>query len=263
MKRCLSEVCCAGCAAWLKFSSVPLVSIASHSPQLEVHISYLSGESLCAVIVESCMTVDALKYDIQVATKIPRSRQRLIFGTGVAPLENHVCMGDLADKAGRIALKLIQMQKPLPVDMAQPSDPMVLHEAIKVCDVERSLALLTLENLPGLNETDIDSWTVLHHAAWQGLDEVCQTILERTDFTNANSQDISGLTALHCASHRGHLGAVRALLMSDAFTDIDSWFANSDRTGVGWSARDIAEIRGHAMIVEAIDVARRKRSQAS
>merc|ERR1711879_456651 len=97
------------------------------------------------------------------------------------------------------------------------------------------------------------NWTVLHHAAWHGLAEVCQVLLERPDFTRANSKSTYGLTALHCASHRGHLRTVRVLLTSNTFTEIDSREAQFDRDGRGWSARDVAAFCGHTAVVEAID----------
>ena len=112
----------------------------------------------------------------------------------------------------------------------------------------------------GLNEKDSSDWSVLHHAAWCGLKEVCGGILERRDFTEADAQDISGLTALHCAACKGHLGAALVLLATKEFTAIGSAEAQIDRNGVGWSARDIAERYGHRHIVEAIDDADRRKA---
>merc|ERR1712146_444655 len=98
-----------------------------------------------------------------------------------------------------------------------------------------------------------NDWTVLHHAAWGGLAEACLAILDRPDFTRANHHDSKGLTALHCASCGGHLNAVRVLLGSERFTEIDSASAEMDRAWFGWSARDIAERHGFSVIVQAID----------
>ncbi|OLP94269.1 hypothetical protein AK812_SmicGene23711 [Symbiodinium microadriaticum] len=71
-------------------------------------------------------------------------------------------------------------------------------------------------------------------------DKVCECILERHDFREAGAHDQSGLTALHCAASRGHLGAALVLVGSGAFTVVNSAYAQIDRNGVGWSARDIA-----------------------
>jgi len=135
----------------------------------------------------------------------------------------------------------------------------VLREIIKSLDTEKSLEFLTIPKLPEINSTDVDGWTSLHHAAWNGLAEVCECLLEREDFTLANACDNYGLTALHCACHRGHLKCVHVLAKSDAFVALHAADAQVDRLGVGWSARDIAWFCNHKDIVKAIDDASAKR----
>ncbi|CAK9058127.1 unnamed protein product [Durusdinium trenchii] len=222
--------------------------------RLEVLVHQLSGELLCQLYVDTETTVELLKHRIQSLTDIPQTRQHLLCG-GAAPLAEGAKVAAVADE--RVELQLIQSFKPVVADLLPPKDGYVLRKAINDRDVDFCLGLLTLENLPGLNEKDTSDWTVLHHAARCGLKEVCHGILERSDFTEANAHDISGLTALHCAACRGHLGAVLVLLATSSFTVVNSADAQIDRNGVGWSARDIAERYGHKHIVQAIDDADR------
>lgn len=240
------------CWAAFQRSSVPAV------PQkLEVWVHQLSGDLLCQLQVEDECTVELLKHHIQSLTDIPQTRQHLMNGAANgAPLAEGAKVKENA-KDGRVELQIIQSFKAGMADVPRPRDGMVLRKAICEKDVDLTLGLLNLDELPGLNEKDHSDWTVLHHAAWCGLKEVCQRILERKDFTEANAHDISGLTALHCAACRGHLGAVLVLLATSSFTVVNSADAQIDRNGVGWSARDIAERYGHKHIVQAIDAADR------
>lgn len=256
---CREHSCVSGCVGWLSGSLKPGVLQKPGQSWVDVHITSLSGDELCSLRIQGHCTVEELKCDIQLETQIPWMRQHLIHGDAVAPLDNASCIGDLADAAQKLELKMIQVQKPESEQTClQYVDPTALVEAIRRCDTEKCEELLSLKVLPGLNDKDIGKSTVLHHAAWHGLAGVCQIILERPDFTEADAQEASGLTALHYACHRGHVGVARTLLMSNSFTDIDSNDGNLDRTGLGWSARDVAEQCGHDMIVLAIDTAIRK-----
>eukprot|EP00439_Symbiodinium_sp_Y106_P040650 s3896_g5.t1 len=73
----------------------------------------------------------------------------------------------------------------------------------------------------------MDGWM---HACMRIL-AVCECILERHDFREADAHDQSGLTALHCAASRGHLGAALVLVGSGAFTVVNSAYAQIDRNG--------------------------------
>lgn len=225
--------------------------------QIEVRIaSCLSGEDICKLSVSSSCTVEVLKHRVQCLTGIPQTRQRLMHGNGQIPLDDHACIADISPSAASMSFQMIQIRKPaLNQEYAGPHHERFLRKAISDGDVEACLELLTLQRLPGLNERDSASWTLLHQAAWSGLKEVCYAILERPDFSEANAHDTSGLTALHCASSRGHLGVVLVLLSSPSFKEVHSADGQVDRNGVGWSARDIAERYGHLKIVQAIDEA--------
>jgi len=255
---CVDHSCLSGCFNWLNASLSPSVLLKPDLDRVEVHVTSLSGDQLCSLWIKRGRTVETLKCDIQLHTQIPWTRQHLIHGDAVAPLDNASCMGDLADACQSLELMLIQVQKPAPNQTClEYVDPSALLESIKRCDSEKCEELLSLGHLPGLNDKDYGKSTVLHHAAWHGLAEVCQTILDRPDFTEADAQDASGLTALHYACQRGYLGVVRTLLMSSSFTDIESNAGDLSRNGVGWSARDVADTCGHNLIVIAIDGATR------
>eukprot|EP00434_Breviolum_minutum_P015239 symbB.v1.2.013431.t3/scaffold931.1/size151118/3 len=231
--------------------------------RLDVLVHQLSGDLLCQLQVDEDCTIELLKHQIQSMTDIPQTRQHLMPGLGAVPLAEGAKVAEEA-KEGRVELQIIQSFKAVATDVPKPRDGLVLRKAIAEKDVDFCLGLLTLDDLPGLNEKDHSDWTILHHAAWSGMKEVCHCILERADFTEANAHDISGLTALHCAACRGHLGAVLVLLaVPSSFTVVNSADAQIDRNGVGWSARDIAERYGHKHIVQAIDDADRSKRDRS
>ncbi|CAE7419199.1 TRPA1 [Symbiodinium sp. CCMP2592] len=228
-----------------------------HSP-LSVNVSLLSGQELCKLVVDRTCTVELLKHRIQSETDIPQTRQHLLHAQSTAPLPETASLELLAEAAEgekRVQLQLIQSNRRVNSDRPAPKeDGAVLRKAITSLDVDECLELLSLDELPGINDKDYNEWTVLHHAAWCGLKEVCECILERHDFREADAHDQSGLTALHCAASRGHLGAALVLVGSGAFTVVNSAYAQIDRNGgVGWSARDIAVRYGHMRIVSAID----------
>eukprot|EP00435_Cladocopium_sp_Y103_P008865 s474_g2.t1 len=250
--------------------------------KLEVWVHQLSGDLLCQLQVEDECTVELLKHHIQSLTDIPQTRpgfsqgklhqtwQHLMNG-GAAPLAEGAKVAENATKDGRVELQIVQSFKPAMADVPLPRDEMVLRKAICEKDVDLTLGLLTLDELPGgrmqrrerqkkedqrresqkKEDQRRERQKKEDQRARKGLNEkdaccgcrgrVCQCILERKDFTEANAHDISGLTALHCAACRGHLGAVLVLLATSSFTVVDSADAQIDRNGVGWSARDIAE----------------------
>merc|ERR1719265_3141815 len=110
-------------------------------------------------------TVELLKCDIQRQTQIPLSRQRLIHEDSL--LSNTSCLAEVAPAAKVWELKLIKMQKPIPDQVTSDYiDPSLLNRAIRGGDLEKCTWLLSLRNLPGLNEKDHTCSTVLHHAAW-------------------------------------------------------------------------------------------------
>jgi len=225
----------------------------------DVEISRLSGEQLCKLRVGKSCTVQMMKFEIQRETDIPWMRQCLVHGNAVNPLEDLSAVGDLSDAAGYLALHLIQLARPIVEPASEEvGDPMALLYSIQAADVGKCLALLAASDLASLNTLDYAQCSVLHYAAWNGFPEVCEAILERSDFTQADALDTSGMSALHCASHRGYLGIVHTLLMSHTFTAIDSADAQFDRTGIGYSARDIAQVCGHTSVVSAIDAANRR-----
>jgi hypothetical protein len=251
-----SHDCFSSVALWLGTFLKPTIAIEPCLPRIEIQITLLSGRKLQTIAVNRSCTVEALKCEIQLLTDIPWVRQRLIHGDSSGPLDNNTCLGELADADDCVALNLIQVQRPLASDDEGYVNPDLLRQYVRECNVEKSLELLARSTLPGLNTKDSYNYsTVLHDAAWFGLADVCQSILERPDFTEADATDMHGLTALHCACHRGHTGVVRTLLMSSAFTDIESRDADLQRNGCGWSARDVAEACGHRSAVCAIDAA--------
>jgi len=224
-----------------------------------VEIIRLSGEQLCKLCVGEGCTVQMLKFQIQQETNISWMRQKLIHGSAMKPLEDCNIVTELADAAGRLALQFIQLAKPIvePAS-AQLKEPLALQHAIQAKDVDKCLALLAAPELASLNSLDYThGCSVLHHAAWLGLAEVCEAILDRPDFVHADTLDTLGMTALHCAAHASHLGAVHTLVTSKAFNSVDSRDAQFDRTGLGYSARDIADMCGHTAIVKAIDASGR------
>ncbi|CAE7198411.1 unnamed protein product [Symbiodinium natans] len=251
----MDSSCCCGWARLLELWGEPAPQ-EDHSP-LKVNVSLLSGQELCHLVVDRACTVELLKHRIQSETDIPQTRQHLLHAEQTSPLPETASLELLAEAVGGeklVQLQLIQSHRRANSDRRPPKeDGTVLRRAIANHDVEQCLDLLSLEDLPGINDKDSNDWTLLHHAAWCGLKEVCECILERGDFREADAHDLSGLTALHCAASRGHLGAALVLVGSDAFTVVNSAYAQIDRNGVGWSARDIAVRYGHMLIVRAID----------
>lgn len=239
---------------WLHFQRKAVFRTGAEFEEVEVQILRLSGEPLCNLRVQRSCTVGWLKHKIQVETRIPQVRQRLVHDTAAAPLEDIVRVADVSGSGEIVLLHLIQISKVVQdCPHAKPTDATSIFRALKSRNEERALQLLSLEDLPGINEVDLNGWTVLHIAASAGLAEVCQIILERPDFTLANSEDISGLTALHCASCSGRLSTVLVLLASESFTAVHFADGQIDRNGVGWSAHDLASRFGYDGIVQAID----------
>lgn len=221
--------------------------------KLQVRITRLSGEPLCTLLVDTCCTVDALKYGIQLETDIPFSRQRLVCGNDVTPLEHERCVKDLADETACVTLALIQTQKPPLQESDFSVNATSLRDAISSSDADESLQLLTFSSLPGLNTADADGSSVLHLGAWYGLTDVCQAILDRSDFIMADALDQNGFTALHCATLRGNQDVARLLLMSTTFTSVESCYAQfNPHDAGGWSAYQLAVLNGNTAISEMI-----------
>jgi len=248
---------CFDCFAGLFEQTWPKPSASAGGLQYDVEILRLSGEQLCKLVVGQDCTLQMMKFEIQRATDIPFSRQKLIHGSAMRPLDDADAISEFVDAAGRIALHLIQLAKPIVEPASQlVKDPLALQHAIQAKDIDRCQALLAVQDLASLNSIDhTHGCSVLHHAAYLGLAEVCEAILERADFRHADAMDTYGMTCLHTAAHANHLACVHTILMSKAFTFIDSRDAQFDRTGLGYSARDLADMCGHTAVVRAIDAA--------
>jgi len=93
-----------------------------------------------------------------------------------------------------------------------PLQPKSLFHAINSKDEAMVLAILACPDFVELNATNEHGCTALHRAAWHGLAEACQALLDRPEFNAGGRADVNGWTALHCAGARGQVEACRVLL---------------------------------------------------
>ncbi|CAM6083026.1 unnamed protein product [Calypogeia fissa] len=95
-----------------------------------------------------------------------------------------------------------------------------LHMSVKGGDpnvvrgiLYRAHQLLPLDSFAEfLNEKDNLGMTALHHAAWEGLEDVAVELLRYKDSIDVNAEDSDKFTPLHLASWQNHLEFVNKLL---------------------------------------------------
>jgi hypothetical protein len=232
------------------------VSAGGAKPQrdmLNIAINRLSGESLCKISVSKYLTVEMLKFEIQMETAIPQMKQRLILSKAQAVLTNGTILDSIAGDSSDLSMNLIQVSSPsLDQALVSRCDSSMLLGAIQKQDSEKCMQLLATSRIPSINDVDIGGATLLHQAAWYGLPEVCQGLLDHPDFVEADAEDNQGLTALHGACSQGHVAVVMLLVSSDVFTAVNARNAQFCRTGFGWTARDLAETFGRTDVLHVL-----------
>jgi len=88
------------------------------------------------------------------------------------------------------------------------------------------------------NIQDVNGWTPLHHAAWEGHLNVVKLLLEHG--ANPNVQDNDGETPLHSAVKGCHVDVARVLLDHGADPTIRD---NKGRTPLDYGSKCSEEIR--------------------
>lgn len=93
-----------------------------------------------------------------------------------------------------------------------------LQQAIRQNNVSDALYLLTLPDVPGLNELDPHSnWSLLHEAILNEMPEIAMALLGREDFKQVNAKWKSFGTCLHLAAARGYQKVCHAILRRPDF----------------------------------------------
>ena len=113
-----------------------------------------------------------------------------------------------------------------------------LYVAAQESHLEIVQALLAKGALP--NKTAVRGMTPLQCAAFRGVEEIVQVLLDGGADLNLTSAT-SGTTPLHCASLNGHLNVVRVLL--------DQGSEPNKQAGRGNTSLHYAALRGHREVV--------------
>mmetsp|Transcript_85840 Transcript_85840/g.151495 ORF Transcript_85840/g.151495 Transcript_85840/m.151495 type:complete len:159 (+) Transcript_85840:79-555(+) len=121
---------------------------------------------------------------------------------------------------------------------------------IEAAERKQTAVLLKLleqnSNSACLNEVNASGYTLLHLAASQDNEKVCNALLDAPGFTAINVQSQSGFTALHAAANEGRSRASKLLCAHSKFTALRA------KDIEGSSAEEIAEQRGFRSCVKAI-----------
>lgn len=106
---------------------------------------------------------------------------------------------------------------------ATSADPGALLAAIEQQDEALALELLQQPRLRGLNIIGRHGNTVLHTAAYHGLEKVALSILSKPSFVGINLRNRWGCSTLHVAAAAGSLPVCRAILGHGHFDGQLTW----------------------------------------
>lgn len=123
---------------------------------------------------------------------------------------------------------------------------------------QMAVVLKLLEQVPNsacLNEVNATGYTLLHLAAAQDSEKVCNALLDAAGFTAVNVQSKNGFTALHAAASEGRSRACRLLCAHSKFTALRA------KDQEGNSAEEIAEQRGFRSCLKSITDGIRERER--
>ncbi|XP_066980457.1 uncharacterized protein [Macrobrachium rosenbergii] len=108
---------------------------------------------------------------------------------------------------------------------------LALIRAVRTADKDHVMSGMAWGGDP--NSRDKRGWTLLHHAVYKGVEEICELLLENG--ANINAVDNHDRTPLLLAAYRGNKQIMQILLDAGADINCQDWMG---RTPLHWAAKE-------------------------
>ncbi|XP_068219711.1 uncharacterized protein [Palaemon carinicauda] len=108
---------------------------------------------------------------------------------------------------------------------------LALIRAVRTADKDHVISGMAWGGDP--NSRDKRGWTLLHHAVYKGVEEICELLLENG--ANVNAVDNHDRTPLLLAAYRGNKQIMQVLLDAGADVNCQDWMG---RTALHWAAKE-------------------------
>lgn len=174
--------------------------------------------------------------EIEVATEVPEAYEPVLSELEApepdrgspSPAEEDAAGGPADEAAHEVPEEMLEGQEPEAApevpeeeeeEEAYPEVAVFTHraglEAVQAGRVDDAMAVARHKLWCFTNEVDDNGWTMMHHAAHRGYEELCATLCERMDFKGVCLPDKAFLsTPLHLAAGKRRAGCCRAIVDS-------------------------------------------------